>query len=128
MHGWHGRIALLLLLCAPTFSDTFKACPKLSAKEVEDGFAILLVGVIDGDTVDVRNLDDCDRVKPYRVRLAEIHAPEKGQPYGKGSAEELRALVLGRKIGLLYKGREMRGVDFGHCPRPNMLSRGYGER
>src|SRR5262245_20840611 len=86
-------VVAITLICGPCFADTFKACPRISEKEAEDGFAVRVVVIVDGDTVDIRFAGDSDRTKPYRVRLAEIDAPEKGQPYGKEAANELRALV-----------------------------------
>lgn len=54
----------------------------------------LVVGVSDGDTIKVR----CGEPGSYQqvsVRLAEIDAPEKGQPYGQASKRSLSALCQG---------------------------------
>lgn len=53
------------------------------------GMAGPVVAVLDGDTVDVL----VDR-KPVRVRLAEIDAPEKGQPFGTRSRQALASAVF----------------------------------
>lgn len=44
-----------------------------------------MVGVIDGDTVDI--LDDSQ--KKWRIRLAGIDAPERKQPFGNASRQHL---------------------------------------
>jgi len=49
----------------------------------------LIVGVSDGDTLTAR-CPTQDVQRPYqqvRIRLAEIDAPESGQPFGKRSKE-----------------------------------------
>ncbi|MCX7059274.1 MAG: thermonuclease family protein [Gammaproteobacteria bacterium] len=54
-----------------------------------------VVGVTDGDTIKVL----CDRTE-VKVRLAEIDAPERGQPFGAQSKAALSDLVFGRQIRL----------------------------
>jgi endonuclease YncB( thermonuclease family) len=103
--GWVGLIALLLIVpCFPTAADTYnyRVCPKLSAQEAEKPIHVRVVRVLDGDTVDVRKTAESDTVKPYRIRLAEIDAPETSQPYGKDSTALLSTLVLGHTIDLYY--------------------------
>ena len=70
----------LLLLSLPTaaFAETGK-----------------VVGVIDGDTITV--LVDKRQV---RVRLAEIDAPERGQPYSTRSKQALSDKVFGKSVGI----------------------------
>jgi endonuclease YncB( thermonuclease family) len=45
----------------------------------------LIVGVTDGDTLTAR----CDQVT-VKIRLAEVDAPEKAQPFGARSKEHLK--------------------------------------
>lgn len=47
-----------------------------------------VIRVLDGDTLEI--LQD---KKPVRVRLANIDAPEKKQPFGRWSATQLKDLV-----------------------------------
>lgn len=54
-----------------------------------------VVGVTDGDTIRVL----CDRTE-VKVRLAEIDAPERGQPFGTQSKAALSDLVFGRQVRL----------------------------
>jgi endonuclease YncB( thermonuclease family) len=51
-----------------------------------------VVGVTDGDTVTVLDAANAQ----HKVRLAGIDAPEKGQPFGERSKENLSRLVFGR--------------------------------
>ncbi len=56
----------------------------------------LVVGISDGDTLTAR-CPTGDVAHPYqqvRVRLAEIDAPESGQPFGRRSKENLSALCF----------------------------------
>ena len=53
-----------------------------------------VVGVIDGDTVDV--LDAANG--SHRIRLASIDAPERSQPFGQRSKEGLSGLVFGQAV------------------------------
>ena len=73
--------------------------------------------IVDGDTVHVFHQDET-----YKVRLIEIDAPERNQPYGRDSTDYLKFLLVegrvdveisgtdryGRKLGRLYwKGRDI---------------------
>lgn len=70
-----------------------------------DSFMAKVVGVSDGDTVNVLTDISCNAGKScksgkvqYRVRLAEIDTPEKKQPYGNRSKQFLSDLVFGRQV------------------------------
>jgi endonuclease YncB( thermonuclease family) len=54
-----------------------------------------VVGVVDGDTVDVRLESGM-----IRVRLHAVDAPERGQPHGQAAREVLSSLVFGRAVRL----------------------------
>lgn len=56
-----------------------------------------VVGVTDGDTITVL-VDGAQQVK---VRLAEIDAPERAQPWGNRSKQALSGLVFGRNVSVL---------------------------
>ena len=53
----------------------------------------VVVGVVDGDTADVRLASGT-----VRIRLHAIDAPEMGQPYGKAAKTMLSDLVYGRTV------------------------------
>ena len=73
--------------------------------------------VVDGDTVHVFYQDEV-----YKIRLTEIDAPERDQPYGSNSTEYLKSLLkegmvdvdisgtdrYGRKLGRFYwRGKDI---------------------
>ncbi|MEW6562600.1 MAG: thermonuclease family protein [Pseudomonadota bacterium] len=73
----------------------------LTALAQAETFEAEVVAVLDGDTVIVRRDNH-----PVRIRLADIDAPEKIQPYGDASRRSLEALVLHKRIEC-----ETRAVD-----------------
>lgn len=56
-------------------------------------FSGKVIAVLDGDTLLVQRGG-----KPVKVRLAEMDAPEKAQPYGAASQKSLAELVMGQQI------------------------------
>ena len=82
--------------------------------------------IVDGDTVHVFYQDEV-----YKIRLTEIDAPERDQPYGANSTEYLKGLLnegrvdvdisgtdrYGRKLGRLY----WQGMDINR----ELVSAGY---
>lgn len=55
-----------------------------------------VVGVADGDTVTVIDA----AYTQYKVRLAQIDAPEKSQPFGQRSKQSLSDLVFGKTVSV----------------------------
>jgi endonuclease YncB( thermonuclease family) len=60
-----------------------------------------VVVVVDGDTI--TELRDQEQVK---VRLAEIDAPEKAQPFGNKSKQALNDLVHGKQVLVIEQGHD----------------------
>ncbi|MBL9048294.1 MAG: thermonuclease family protein, partial [Tabrizicola sp.] len=54
----------------------------------------------------------------HRVRLAEIDAPEKGQPYGQRSRQVLSGLVFGKTIRVVTAGTDRYGRHIGRAFAP----------
>lgn len=67
--------------------------------------ACLVVGVADGDTINVR----CGQEPMARVRLAEIDAPESHQAYGTKAKQRLAELVFRQTISLQVVDRDRYG-------------------
>lgn len=88
MTGGLRCIACALLL----FTGSFAQAADFSGK---------VIAVLDGDTLLVRRGG-----KPVKVRLAEVDAPEKAQPYGMASQQSLAELVMDRQVRV-----ESRAVD-----------------
>ena len=63
-----------------------------------------VVAILDGDTIDVL----VDR-KPVRVRLSQIDAPEKRQPFGQRSKQSLSDLCFGQDALIEDKGYDRYG-------------------
>lgn len=57
-----------------------------------------IVGVVDGDTVDLLT----DDLVQQRIRLRGIDAPEKRQAFGNRSKQALSALVFGRRVTVAF--------------------------
>lgn len=67
-----------------------------------------VVGVTDGDTVTVLR----DR-EPVKVRLTEIDAPERKQPFGQRSRQHLADLVFRREVLVVEHGEDRYGRMLG---------------
>ncbi len=68
-----------------------------------------VVGVIDGDTLAVVDASN----QEHRIRLAEIDAPEKRQPFGQRSKQSLSGLCFGLAVVIEDKGRDRYGRVIG---------------
>jgi endonuclease YncB( thermonuclease family) len=55
-----------------------------------------VIGITDGDTFTLLT-DDLDQVK---IRVAEIDAPERGQPYGSRAQEALSKLIFKKEVSI----------------------------
>lgn len=71
-------------------------------------FSGIVVGVLDGDTIDVL-IDN----KPTRVRLAEIDAPEKSQDFGTRSRQALATAVFQKAVTVRTAGADRYGRTIG---------------
>ncbi|MDZ4201909.1 MAG: thermonuclease family protein [Gallionella sp.] len=61
--------------------------------------ACLVIGIADGDTLTAR----CDNQPPIKVRLAEIDAPEKNQPFGQHSKQSLSQMCFKTSADILVQ-------------------------
>ena len=78
-------------------------------------FSGKVVGVTDGDTVTV--LDGRIQVK---VRLSEIDAPEKAQPFGNRAKQALSNLVHGQEVRVVGNAKDRNGRTIGKLYRDNL--------
>lgn len=63
-----------------------------------------VVGVLDGDTIEVLH-----NGKAQRIRLNGIDCPEKGQPFGNNAKQAISALVFAQYITLEFHGKDKYG-------------------
>jgi|GEM_PF-706292 len=89
-----------MLVCALSF---FAATPMAATLQAT------VVGVIDGDTVTVIDA----RRRKIKVRLSGIDAPEKQQAFGRQASGNLKLLVLGRTVGVVWDKRDNYGRVIG---------------
>lgn len=68
-----------------------------------------VVGVSDGDTITVLDADH----RQYKIRLSGIDAPEKAQPFGQRSKENLSHLVFGRDVTVEWRKKDRYGRTIG---------------
>jgi endonuclease YncB( thermonuclease family) len=92
----------ILRIAAPLFLAAFISVAQAADWTVTSG---RVVGVIDGDTVDVLTLDRIQQ----RVRLAGIDAPEKRQAFGQRAKQRLSDLAYGRHITVEWSKRDRYG-------------------
>lgn len=82
----------------------------LCAKEIEGN----VVRVLDGDTIEVLQ----DRT-PVRIRLINIDAPEKKQPSGRWSTNQLKSLIAGQPVTVTYTQTDRYGRVLGRVVTTN---------
>jgi endonuclease YncB( thermonuclease family) len=76
-------------------------------------FAGEVVGVIDGDTIDVLHDGHSER-----IRLHGIDAPEKSQAFGKRSKHAASELSFGKDVTVVEHGRDKYGRTLGEVILP----------
>jgi micrococcal nuclease len=77
--------------------------PAVAARPVHSA-TVTVTGVSDGDTATVK-LDD----QSVRVRLANIDAPERGQPWGRRAEQSLRDMVWKRPVRIDWREVDRHG-------------------
>jgi endonuclease YncB( thermonuclease family) len=90
----------IALLSAITFSFSCLAGAVIQGR---------VVGVTDGDTITVLDADHQQR----KIRLSGIDAPEKAQPFGQRSKENLSGLVFGRDVTVEWRKKDRYGRPVG---------------
>ncbi|MBI5923268.1 MAG: thermonuclease family protein [Betaproteobacteria bacterium] len=85
-----------VLVCLLVFSAATPQAATLQAT---------VVRVIDGDTVTVAD----GRRRKIKIRLSGIDAPEKQQTFGRQASENLKLLVLGKTVSVVWDKRDAYG-------------------
>ena len=80
-------IVLSALLATTSYADTLNG---------------RVVGVADGDTITLLDADG----EQHKIRLQGIDAPEKAQPYGQRSKENLSRLVFNKNVRVEWEKRD----------------------
>jgi hypothetical protein len=96
--GMLGALGLLLAACGAAGAES------LTGK---------VVRVVDGDTIVVLGAQKTQ----HRVRLGGIDAPERGQPYGRKSTDNLARLVAGKEVRVDWYKRDR---QFRRAARPSV--------
>jgi len=82
------------------------ACNDFSFNEIHEG---KVVKVLDGDSINI-----IQQGEEVRIRLAEIDAPEHGQPFWKKSKQALEKRVAGKQVSVEEFDRDQYGRVVGH--------------
>ncbi|HAH9756204.1 TPA: thermonuclease family protein [Escherichia coli] len=73
-----------------------------------------VIRVLDGDTIEV-----LQEQQSVRVRLLNIDAPEKKQPFGRWSTNQLKALLAGQSVTVSYTQTDRYGRVLGRVVTAN---------
>ena len=93
-------ILLILLVCLPASAEDFTG---------------QVVGVIDGDTIEVMHLG-----KAERVRLHGVDCPEMGQPFGKRARQYTSTHTLRKTVTIIVDNTDKSGQTVGQVILPDM--------
>lgn len=91
-----------------------RTAPLLVAAEPPPSVVARIVGVVDGDTVDIAS--GCRR---FRVRLKGVDAPELNTPSGQEAAEWLREFAEGEEVRWQPVGMDVYGRFLGEVALPD---------
>ncbi|MBZ9067267.1 thermonuclease family protein [Escherichia coli] len=80
----------------------------LSGSVCADQIQGLVIRVLDGDTLEILQARH-----PVRIRLVNIDAPEKKQPFGRWSMNQLKSLVVNTPVTVTYTQTDRYGRVLG---------------
>lgn len=106
----------LVFICVGSLSVHSAGIP-LHINPFQSFFKGNVIRVLDGDTIEV--LQENKPVKPVRVRLANIDAPEKKQAYGRWSTNQLKGLVAAQPVTVTYTKTDRYGRVLGRVVTAN---------
>ncbi len=96
MHSWSARLALAIALLTATIHA------QAPADRAGLTFNAHVIGIIDGDTIDVLRANTKRRV---RIRLEGIDAPERGEPFTQQAKNLTRVLAFDHDV--IVMGKEL---------------------
>lgn len=120
--SWNRRLsiigfALIITAAAPSCNSPAQVAPesgRVAEAISQDAEAETLdgrvVGIADGDTITVLTGDR----EEVRVRLANVDAPERGQPWSARSKQVLSGIIFGREVRVRQSGVDRWGRVIGH--------------
>lgn len=79
-------------------------CKHIEVQEPVAAVAGKVIKIVDGDTIHVYNSK-----ATYKIRLAGIDAPERGQAYGKRAKEHLTQLIAGKQVIAIVESKDRYG-------------------
>ena len=79
--------------------------------DVENEFDGKVIGIVDGDTIDVLY----EEQSSVRIRLEAIDCPEKAQPYGQKAKQFISSLCFGKMIHVKKSGKDRNGRLIAFC-------------
>ncbi len=100
----HRNLSLVIVILV-----TFLVLPSYAAE-----FTGQVIGIVDGDTIDVLH-----NGKAERIRLYGIDCPEKKQPYGKKAKWFTSDLVFRKTVTVIIKDHDRYGRTIGEVILPN---------
>lgn len=108
------KVTLIAFLFISSASAYSTGIPDAFQRWVTPNIQGEVIRVLDGDTIEV--LQNKTRV---RVRLLNIDAPEKKQPFGRWSTNQLKALLAGQSVTVSYTQTDRYGRVLGRVVTAN---------
>ena len=93
---------ILLIALAGCEQQTTTQTQTPSPPPATEGFTAKVIGIIDGDTVDVL----LENKTTLRLRFNAIDAPERGQPFGNNAKQFVSDQIFGQQIRIVDFGRD----------------------
>lgn len=97
------RFRFIIFFCVLIFS------PALAKAEPAHIYTARVIGIIDGDTIDVLTPEK----QKIRVRIKEIDAPERSQPFGSEAKQMLSYLLFKKDVIVVATGQDKNGRVLG---------------
>jgi micrococcal nuclease len=98
------RVSLLLVIVAMIGVVAVNKIPKLTARQTSQ--IATVIKVADGDSITIR----ADNGTTEKIRLCGIDAPEKAQPLGQQSKQNLERLALNQQVAITPVDRDPCGI------------------